>query len=182
MTRRRFVRTLGFGQARPDSVSGAADPLGRPGWVGRPRPVTEAGDNDEKVKAIERRLRCTCGCGLDVFICRTTDFACTYSPALHQEVVALVASGRGPDQVIEDFVAKYGESVLMAPQARGFGILGYVLPGAALLVGGSLLAWVLTRRTRLAARVPAPAAPPGSPPPASADDLARVEQALRELD
>jgi cytochrome c-type biogenesis protein CcmH len=142
--------------------------------------VVGAGDNNETVKAIERRLRCTCGCGLDVFTCRTTDFTCTYSPALHREVVALVADSRTPDRVVEEFVTKYGESILMAPKARGFGIVGYALPGAALLAVGSLLAWVLMRRTRLAA---VPAAPRSDPPPAtSAEDLARVEQALRELD
>ena len=162
MTRRRFFALPGREQAPRDSVPGAADPLSRPDWAGRARPVVETSDNDLTVKAIERRLRCTCGCGLDVFTCRTTDFTCTYSPALHQEVAALVAGGRGPDQVVEDFVVKYGESILMAPKARGFGILGYVLPGAGLLVVGSLLAFVLVRRTRLASAAPPP---PGTDQP-----------------
>ena len=35
------------------------------------------------------KLACNCGCTLDVFTCRTTDFSCTYSPQLHREVLAL---------------------------------------------------------------------------------------------
>jgi hypothetical protein len=31
-------------------------------------------DNDEVVKGIEHKLKCTCGCNLDIFTCRTTDY------------------------------------------------------------------------------------------------------------
>jgi cytochrome c-type biogenesis protein CcmH len=184
-----------------DSARGAADPLPRPDWIPSTRAEVRAADNDETVKAIERKLRCTCPCGLDIFTCRTTDFTCTYSPALHQEVVALLQAGRSPDQVVEDFVAKYGESILLAPKPRGFGTLGYVLPGALIVAAGSLLAWVLARRSSVptpspsAAGAPAPAGPaarpeaarpPGGPArPAGApspDEVARLERALRELD
>lgn len=180
------ARALGQEPAVRDTTRGAADPLIWPGAAGPDRPVVDAADNDATVKNLERQFRCTCGCGLDVFTCRTTDFTCTYSPELHREVVALLEAGRTPDQVVQDFVAKYGESILMAPEAKGFGAVGYVLPGAAILAAGSLLALVLVRRSRrmhqvAAARVESPAAagPAGS---ASSEELARLERALRELD
>lgn len=196
MNRRAFVgglaglgaaaRALGQTPQARDTTRGAADPLIWPGAAGPERPVVSAADNDQTVKNLEKQFRCTCGCGLDVFTCRTTDFTCTYSPELHREVVALLQAGRTPDQVVTDFVAKYGESILMAPEAKGFGAVGYVLPGAAIVAAGSLLALVLVRRSRrmqevAATRVePAPGAGPAGS--ASSEELARLERALRELD
>lgn len=164
-----------------------ADRLRIPGAVQQRAEVTEA-QNDETVKAIERRLKCTCGCNLDIFTCRTTDFTCTTSPALHREVVALLAEGRTPDEVVADFVARYGEEVLMAPQPEGFNLAGYLVPGLVVLLAGSILAWVLVRRQSAAAPVPAPVAASVAglavPPVAgaSADELDRLAAALRELD
>ena len=89
----------------------------------------DAPDNDPFVTAVEHRLQCTCGCTLDVYTCRTTDFTCTYSPALHKEVLALQDQGKTADEIVAAFVAKYGEKVLMAPKPEGFNLAGYVVPG-----------------------------------------------------
>ena len=64
-----------------------------PRAAGRPRAPTELGRQRRRIQAIEQRLACTCGCTLDIFTCRTTDFTCTYSPELHREVVALHERG-----------------------------------------------------------------------------------------
>ncbi|MGE0556369.1 MAG: cytochrome c-type biogenesis protein CcmH [Gemmatimonadales bacterium] len=171
-------------RAQQDSARGPADPLMAPSWAGGARPEVRAMDNDETVRAIEYKLRCTCGCGLDVFTCRTTDFTCTYSPELHRELVQLLEAGTTPDQAIEAFVAKYGESILMAPKAKGFGAVGYLLPGSLVLVAGAILAWVLLRRDR-PEPAPAPAAGPVERPEASRvtdQEMAQVERALRELE
>jgi cytochrome c-type biogenesis protein CcmH/NrfF len=173
----------------PDALAGQgnAGSLRDPSAVGRPRVATSAGDNDETIKRIEHQLRCTCGCNLDVFTCRTTDFTCTYSPELHREVVALAEAGRTPQQVVDAFVAKYGERVLMAPKPVDFNLVGYLLPGAAILVGGAGLAWVIGRR-----RAVAPAATgtadhsryPGGPrdvPPTGAE-LERLQRALAQVE
>ncbi|HEU5170169.1 MAG TPA: cytochrome c-type biogenesis protein CcmH [Gemmatimonadales bacterium] len=147
---------------------GAAGTLRDPSVAGRPRAPTSAKDNDEAIKQIEHRLRCTCGCNLDVFTCRTTDFTCTYSPELHREVVALYDNGRTAQEIVDAFVAKYGERVLMAPKPVNFNLVGYLLPGAAILAGGAALAWVLSRRSggRTAGR---PVSPEGSVTDAATD-------------
>jgi cytochrome c-type biogenesis protein CcmH/NrfF len=134
--------------AGPLAGQGDAGTLRDPAAAGRSRTATGAGDNDETIKRIEHQLKCTCGCNLDIFTCRTTDFTCTYSPELHREVVALHAGGRTPQEVIDAFVAKYGERVLMAPKPVDFNLVGYLLPGAAVLAGGAALAWVIGRRQR----------------------------------
>ncbi|MGH7594151.1 MAG: cytochrome c-type biogenesis protein CcmH, partial [Gemmatimonadales bacterium] len=130
---------------QPDSTGAAADTL--PSLMGRASAPLGPLDNDPGVIAIERRLRCTCGCTLDVYTCRTTDFSCTYSPAMHQDVVARVEQGATPDQIIQAFVNRYGETVLMAPAARGFNLAGYLVPGLTVAgLGLALVAWLSRRQ------------------------------------
>lgn len=160
-----------------DSAPGAGS-LGDPSLAGRPRDPTSSADNDAAIQAIEKRLRCTCGCTLDIYTCRTTDFTCTYSPELHREVVALRDGGRSAEEIIDAFVAKYGEAALMAPEPEGFNLAGYVFPGVAVLGIGATLVWALTRRRAAvaasSAAVPLPAATP--------EELAELERALADDD
>ncbi len=130
---------------RPDSLPGTG-PAGRlwdPARAGRPlEPVTIA-DNDAVIRAIEKQLHCTCGCNLDVYTCRTTDFTCTVSPAMHEQVVDLAAQGMTGPQIIDQFVREHGVAILMAPPKRGF----------------NLVTLVLRRWARTAAPDPVPARP-----------------------
>lgn len=138
-------------------------------------------DNDPGVIAIERRLRCTCGCTLDVYTCRTTDFSCTYSPAMHKVVVTGVQHGDPPDRIIQSFVDHYGESVLMAPAAHGFNLAGYLVPGLTVTaVGLALVAW-LTRH-RAAAFAASAASAPASAAAPDPDELERLRRALDDVD
>ena len=164
----------------PDSVA-AADRLAEPWLVGRPQAEITAMDNDPTVIGLERRLRCTCGCTLDIYTCRTTDFSCTYSPALHKEIVAMVLAKQTPQQIVDSFVAREGEQMLMAPVASGFNLAGYLVPGLAMAsVGLALAAWLSRRRTVVeAAEASSAAAPPPSP---DAADLERLRRALDEVD
>jgi cytochrome c-type biogenesis protein CcmH len=172
-------------QATPRAGQGEVGELFNPDVAGRPRTPTLAGDNDAAIRAVELKLGCTCGCTLDIFTCRTTDFTCTYSPAMHREVVALAEQGKTEQEIIDAFVDKYGEKVLMAPKPEGFNLAGYVVPGVAITVVGGLVAWVLRRRV---SRRP-PGDPPGPPSVgaagstgANAVDLERLERALKEID
>jgi cytochrome c-type biogenesis protein CcmH len=164
---------------RPLAGQGDAGTLRDPASAGRARDRVNPGDNDAEVMAIEKRLQCTCGCTLDIYTCRTTDFTCTYSPELHKEVLALRGEGKDAEAVIAAFVAKYGEKVLMAPKPEGFNITGYILPGTVLLlVGGALFAF-LKRRAQVQAAGVAPVASV-SPVDATDDEMARLERALKE--
>lgn len=140
-------------------------------------------DNDER-DAVERQLRCQCGCTLDIFTCRTTDFSCQVSPAMHRDVVALVEGGYSAEEIVAAFTDGYGEKVLMAPPKRGFNLLGWTMPFAVLAVGGTMLA-VLLRRWRRRAEVAATSlgveqVPRVSTGDATADELARIEAAVRD--
>ncbi|HSD61352.1 MAG TPA: cytochrome c-type biogenesis protein CcmH [Burkholderiales bacterium] len=185
-------------QQEPLAGQGETGALRDPGSAGRPQERKTARDNDEFVKAVEHRLQCTCGCTLDIYTCRTTDFTCTYSPELHKEVLALQDEGKTADEIVAAFVAKYGEKVLMAPKPEGFNLAGYVVPGSVILLVGGAMFLILRRRTRLrAAAAGAAAAAPaatgsdagpavltaaGGAPDATPDELERLNRELRELD
>jgi cytochrome c-type biogenesis protein CcmH len=162
----------------PDSLPGTG-PSGRlwdPSRAGRPLPPVAAADNDAAIQAIEKQMHCTCGCNLDVYTCRTTDFTCTVSPAMHQRVVALAKQGKTGQQILDQFVRENGVAILMAPPKRGFNWLGYLLPSVLIVAAGTVLTIVL-QRWILAAPARSPS-PPASPPVTPAE----LERLRRELD
>ncbi len=127
---------------------------------------------------LEHRIRCQCGCTLDVYTCRTTDFSCQVSPAMHRDVMALVDGGYDAGEILDAFVGVYGERALMAPTKEGFNILAWVLPGTAIAAGAVMIGAIIRRWQRAGAaapaRMPAPHAVEASP-----DELARLEAAIR---
>ena len=100
----------------------------------------------ESVNALERELRCQCACTLDVYTCRTTDPVCQVAPAMHRDVLILAQGGHTADEIREAFADVYGESVLLAPPARGFTLLAYALPAIVTLAAAVTLTVVLRRR------------------------------------
>jgi cytochrome c-type biogenesis protein CcmH len=126
---------------------------------------------------LEHRIRCQCGCTLDVFTCRTTDFSCQVSPAMHSDILALVQGGYSAQEIIDAFESAYGERVLMAPKKSGFNLLAWFTPGVTVVVGGVLLA-VWLRRWRNEPPPPT-AVNTASPVAATKDELARLEAAVR---
>ncbi len=172
--------------ARPSSRPSVQDslpeagPSGKvfsPWWAGRSvQPVTAA-DNDAAIQAIEKQLKCTCGCTLDVYTCRTTDFTCPVSPKMHQRVLELAAAGSSADEIIAEFIREHGVAILMAPPKRGFNLAGYFLPTLVILTAGALLVLAMRRWVRRS---------PHALPPAEADvevsgSSAELERLRREL-
>jgi cytochrome c-type biogenesis protein CcmH len=115
------------------SVTLAAVPNAKPS-------MTDAERDD-----LEHQIHCQCGCNLDVYTCRTTDFACSVSPAMHADVMGLVSGGHGAQEILAAFKAVYGEKVLMAPVRSGFNLVGYTMPFIALGAGAIVVAALLRR-------------------------------------
>ena len=185
VSRRNFLRLRT--QSPQDSLAGrgAVGSLRDPSAVGRSRSPTDARENNAEIQAIEQRLACNCGCTLDVFTCRTTDFSCTYSPALHREVLALRDQGKTAQQILDAFVAKYGEKALMAPKPRGvLNLTGYLLPGTLVAAAAAgLLVFIGRRKAAVAAAISGRTLP--APPvtgTASPDELERLRRALAEIE
>jgi cytochrome c-type biogenesis protein CcmH len=144
-----------------------------------PKPNAAPVLTDLQRDELERKIHCQCGCTLDVFTCRTTDFSCQVSPAMHRDVVALVQGGYSAQEIIDAFVNVYGDRVLMAPRKSGFDLLAWVTPGLSVLVVGALI-FVVLRRWRAAPVESAPGV--AASVDATPDELARLEAAIRRED
>ena len=105
------------------------------------KPSMSAAQRDD----LEHQIHCQCGCNLDVYTCRTTDFACSVSPAMHSDVMGLVDGGHSAQEILAAFKAVYGEKVLMAPVRSGFNLVGYTMPFIALGAGAIGVAALLRR-------------------------------------
>ena len=131
------------------------DSLGRlevPEAAGRGVAAVTARDNSAIVRALEEKIRCTCGCNLSVYTCRTTDFTCTTSPAMHQVVLARLDSGMTEAKILDAFQRQYGEMIFMSPPKRGFNLVMYFMPILGLGVGLGLVVGVVKRWAKVAAR------------------------------
>ena len=109
------------------------------------KPGAQPSMTDAQRDDLEHQIHCQCGCNLDVYTCRTTDFACSVSPAMHADVMGLVAGGHTAPEILAAFRSVYGEKVLMAPLKSGFNLVGYTMPFVALGTGAVIVAALLKR-------------------------------------
>jgi cytochrome c-type biogenesis protein CcmH len=99
------------------------------------------------------------------------------SQQIRNEVSTMVAAGKSRDEILDFFVARYGERILATPRAKGFNTLVYILPWAALPLG----AWVLILLLRNL-RSPAAAPAPSSSPLPDSRYASVIEKEMREMD
>jgi cytochrome c-type biogenesis protein CcmH/NrfF len=92
----------------------------------------------------------------------------------------LIARGETKDQIKHALVAQYGEAVLAAPKAKGFGLAAYLVPLLAILaaIGALAVLWPRWRRTAREREIRSPAAPP----PLPSADAQRLDQELASFD
>ena len=172
-----------------EMTSDSYKPVRRP-----PKPGAKAVMDDKQVETFERELACPCPCTLDVYTCRTTDFNCGISPAVHRDVKALVDGGYSGDEIMAALVGTYGDFILMTPRKQGFNLLAWFAPFAAIgigavAIGAMLRGWRLNATKASASRADAahlaPASSSSTPfaPPADVEateaELARLQTALR---
>lgn len=93
------------------------------------------------VAQVTQGLTCQCGCGLTVANCNHPQ--CGFSVPVRAEVQAMIDRGMGHQQIIAFYRHKFGEKVLSAPTAEGFNLLAWVMPFAAIGLGGGLIALLL---------------------------------------
>jgi len=190
-TRREFIAVLGaasttmlisrraFGMQEQIGVSNA--PMEQDAY----RPVKLAAKagaapsmTDEQRDDLEHKIKCQCGCVLDVFTCRTTDFSCSVSPAMHSDVMNLVAGGYGATEILGAFQSVYGERVLMSPIRQGFNLVGYFMPFAALITAGVVVAALIRKWGARAAAQPSVAT--AMPVDATPAEMDAIKAAMRD--
>lgn len=122
---------------------------------------------------IERNIKCNCSCGLDVHSCQF-QMQCDVSPAWSQRIRQQLEAGETVEAIEAGFVADYGGTVLMAPPAEGFNLVGYLLPSMAIVVAGMLIGLVV--RGGAGRSKPAPVRE------VDAEEEERLREALHQLD
>ncbi len=108
--------------------------------LGSIAPARAAGPTDADIDAVARQLRCV--------VCQNLSVADSPSEMARQMrdlIRERLAQGESPEAVKTYFVSRYGEWVLLSPPTRGFSLLAWTLPLAA-LAGGLAAALVILRR------------------------------------
>jgi cytochrome c-type biogenesis protein CcmH len=98
-----------------------------------PAPDTRAqapADLEARTSEVARELRCPTCQGLSI-----EDSPSDLARDMRATVRDQLAAGRSPEQVKAYFVGRYGEWVLLEPEASGFNLFVYLLPVLALLLG-----------------------------------------------
>ena len=124
---------------------------------------------DRAVLEIAKDLRCAV-CQNQPVAESNSDLAKDMRQLIREQLVA----GKSRDEIVDYFVARYGDYVLMKPPTERAGLLLWIVPPV-LLVTLALLSWVFLRQ-----RSQAPPPPPA--PVLSAQDQARVRAARGQQD
>ena len=96
-----------------------------------PAPATaDLATHDPAVEELGRELRCPVCQGMPI-----GESPSDMAQAMMKRVRELHAEGKSSDEIRDYFVARYGEWVLLKPEAKGFNLLVWVLPPLALLAG-----------------------------------------------
>jgi len=128
-------------------------------------------DND--VNLVAKKLYCPVCPNTPLDVCETK--ACEDWRA---QIRDQLSAGWTEQQVIDYFVAQYGERVLAEPQRKGFTSLVWFLPLIVVLMGVGIVYEILRNwKKQKLAPLPTP-----STSPISKDVLEKIEREIRELD
>lgn len=134
-----------------------------PVWAVQPDEMLADPELEARAQALDAELRCV--------RCRSESVASSnaaWAQDARVMVRELVAAGATDDEVLDFFVDRYGEFVLMRPRAEGLTLILWIAGPLMLLGAGALVAAYLRSRSRAA--------------PAAADALDPAEERrLREL-
>lgn len=152
-------------------VAGVALLLGMLVWHGLP-----ASSHAESADDVARELMCQCGCGYTLDACGKA-MDCDVSAQMYATIEEALAIGETKQEIIDAFVAQYGETVLAAPTKGGFNLSAWLVPFLAVGAGGAFASWLLRNWVRRGAAQPVDAR--DGPPEQLGHYEERVEEDLR---
>lgn len=106
--------------------------------------ATDGFDYKSKLfKGIASQFMCTCGCGEDHYECDPN--TCNLTKEFKKDLVEMINNGMNKDEIKEYYVEQYGEEILTAPEKKGFSLVAWVFPFAALGGAGTTVFFVIRR-------------------------------------
>jgi len=132
---------------------------------------------EQEARQIETMLIAPC--------CWNQQVSLHQSPAADEikaNIRRLLAQNVTRQQILDAYVAQYGDRILAEPPARGFSAVLYVLPWVFLAGSIGLVVTVVRRLRAPVSRAPAPAAAPRAPSLESEAEADRLDEELRNLD
>ncbi len=72
------------------------------------------------------------------------------------QITQLLIEGKTRDEILDMYVAIYGERILAQPRAQGFNVLAYVMPLLILVIGGMVVIYVINQMTAPQPQIPKP--------------------------
>ena len=100
-------------------------------------PVTPALADEVTVNDIAKQLICQCDCGIVLADCGHA--VCASRDEMLTLIEQKIAQGQSEEEIIQFFVARYGEQVLASLPKRGFNLVAWLLPFVAILGGGGII-------------------------------------------
>lgn len=97
---------------------------------------------EARTKAVASELRCPVCQGLSI-----QDSPSELSQQMKQLVRDQLRAGKSPEEVKAYFVSKYGEWILLEPEAHGMNLAVYLAPFVLLLGGGALIVVMVRKWT-----------------------------------
>ncbi len=91
-----------------------------------------AGNTSDRYQKLGHKLMCTCGCGQVLLECNHV--GCTVSTQEEGELRSALDRGDGDQLILQNFVQKYGPTVLAAPPESGFNLVAWIAPGVVFLL------------------------------------------------
>lgn len=138
--------------------------------TGSPQPP----DLEQEARQIEAALIAPC-----CFRQQVSVHSSAAADEVRRDVRARLGAGQTRQQILDAYVAQYGKRILAEPPAEGFGAALQVAPFFMALAAVTLLV-VIVRRLTAHPRQPVTVGATGAP--LSADDQARLDDELRDLD
>ena len=130
----------------------------------------------ETVTDVGESVMCMCGCGSLLTSCLHAE--CGVQKDMIAYIEQALDRGESSGQIVAYFVSQYGDSVLSTPPKEGFNLLAWIIPFAALILGGGIVYLVLTKWVRRGQEV---VAVPGSADLQDGQDEEYRERLEREL-
>jgi cytochrome c-type biogenesis protein CcmH len=100
--------------------------------------------NEAAFYRISNRVMCQCGgCTNSAGTCNHID--CASATYIRNTIRRSLNEGKTEQTILASFVEQYGPRILPEPPREGFSLLGWIMPFAALLLGGGAVTYVLLR-------------------------------------